>query len=88
MDLVALICRQTDYTEDEARAKLAEQGDPVKVIQEYMGVRAAPRSIGNANKLIYEELGKFVSSSFSGRVGKSSPPPCSTSAARTPDCSE
>jgi hypothetical protein len=71
MDEIALICRQTAYTETEAQEKLAELGDPVKVIQAYMGQKAVPPIPSrNANKLIYQELGKFVSSSFSGTIGK------------------
>lgn len=72
MDEIALICRQTAYTETEAKEKMAELGDPVKVIQAYMAVQKAlpPIPSRNANKLIYQELGKFISSSFSGTIGK------------------
>jgi hypothetical protein len=72
MDEIAMICRQTAYSEAEAQEKLAELGDPVKVIQGYMQIqkKSAPIPSRNANKLIYQELGKFVSSSFSGTSGK------------------
>jgi hypothetical protein len=39
---IAMICRQTNYTAEEATLKLAELKDPVKVIEEYMGVRPCP----------------------------------------------
>ena len=77
MDIVELICRQTAYTEDEARERLAALGDPVKVIQAYVGARAAPAASGNANKIIYQELERFVkevNSSSSGKGGSSPPP--------------
>lgn len=59
MEAVQLICRQTNYSEEEAAAKLTEFGDPVKVIQEYMGVRA-PENKKNVNQLIFHEITKFV----------------------------
>jgi hypothetical protein len=92
---VDLICRQTNYTEEEAQAKLTEWGDPVKVIQEYMGVLPKEKKMKNTNQLIFQEITKFVeevharkvNSSFSG-TGGTSPPASSTPAARTPGCSE
>ena len=39
---VAMICRQTNYTVEEATLKLAELKDPLKVIQEYMGIKPSP----------------------------------------------
>jgi hypothetical protein len=39
---IALICRQTNYTVEEATLKLAELKDPMKVIEEYMGIRPTP----------------------------------------------
>lgn len=39
---VAMICRQTSYTVEEATAKLSELKDPLLVIQEYMGIRPSP----------------------------------------------
>lgn len=38
---VAMICRQTNYTVEEATLKLVELKDPLKVIQEYMGIKPA-----------------------------------------------
>ena len=77
MDVVEMICRQTAYTADEAREKLAALGDPVKVIQDYMGARPAPAAGGNANRIIYQELERFVKEINSSSFGKggSSPPP-------------
>ena len=37
-----MICRQTTYTIEEATLKLAELKDPIKVIEEYMGIRPTP----------------------------------------------
>jgi len=39
---VAMICRQTNYTVEEATLKLAELKDPIKVIEEYLGIRPCP----------------------------------------------
>ena len=39
---IAMICRQTTYTIEEATLKLAELKDPIKVIEEYMGIRPTP----------------------------------------------
>ena len=55
-----MICRQTNYSEEEAAAKLTEFGDPVKVIQDYMGVRQSPEKNKNTNQLIFHEITKFV----------------------------
>ena len=95
MEAVDMICRQTNYTEEEARAKLTELGDPVKVIQAYMGFAPPEKKNKNTNQLIFQEITKFVeevhttrvNSSFSGKGG-TSPPASSTPAARTPGCSE
>ena len=93
MEAVAVICRQTNYTEEEARAKLTELGDPVKVIQAYMGCTAPEKKNKNTNQLIFQEITKFVeevhavNSSSSGKGG-TFPPASSTPAARTPGCSE
>jgi len=59
MEAVQLICRQTNYSEEEAAAKLTEFGDPVKVIQAYMGVQT-PVKNKNTNQLIFHEITKFV----------------------------
>ncbi len=37
-----MICRQTNYTVEEATLKLAELKDPIKVIEEYMDIRPSP----------------------------------------------
>lgn len=39
---IAMICRQTNYTVEEATLKLAELKEPIKVIEEYMGIRPTP----------------------------------------------
>ena len=95
MEAVDVICRQTNYTEEEARAKLTELGDPVKVIQAYMGCAAPEKKNKNTNQLIFQEITKFVEEVHTARVnssssgkGGTSPPASSTPAARTPGCSE
>lgn len=39
---IAMICRQTNYTVEEATLKLAELKEPIKVIEAYMGIRPSP----------------------------------------------
>jgi hypothetical protein len=39
---IAMICRQTNYTVEEATLKLAEFKEPMKVIEDYMGIRSKP----------------------------------------------
>lgn len=39
---IAMICRQTNYTVEEATLKLSELKEPMKVIEEYMGIRPNP----------------------------------------------
>ena len=39
---IDLICRQTNYTVEEATLKLAEFKEPMKVIEDYMGIRPNP----------------------------------------------
>ena len=51
---VALICRQTNYTVEEATAKLAEWKDPIRVIEEYMGIRPNPPAQPQPYNLINE----------------------------------
>jgi len=53
--------RQTDYTEEIAREKLVEfENDPIKVIQDYMGINKKksnqPSSIKSLNQEIYKQL--------------------------------
>ena len=50
---VDFICRQTNYTPEEAAAKLALQGDPIKVIQEYMGIKT-PQPTPHPYQMIHE----------------------------------
>jgi len=38
-DKIAIIQRQTTYTEEEARERLQEKGDYIKVIEEFMGIK-------------------------------------------------
>ena len=59
-DDLDLICRQTDYSREEARAKLEEMGDPIKVIQGYMPPAPKKTVSRNPQQTLYYELNKFV----------------------------
>jgi hypothetical protein len=51
---VDFICRQTNYTSEEATAKLALHGDPIKVIQEYMGIKTPQPTVPKPYNMINE----------------------------------
>jgi len=55
---IQMILRQTDYTEEVAREKLAELGDdPIKVIKAYMGIpEKKPSAKKSLNQEIYRQL--------------------------------
>jgi len=36
---IEFICRQTNYTKEEAEQKMLVHNDPLKVIKEYMGIK-------------------------------------------------
>jgi hypothetical protein len=56
-DNVGLIMRQTDYTYEIAREKLELfQNDPIKVIQDYMGITEKKAPIKSLNQEIYRQL--------------------------------
>jgi len=61
---IATICSQTNYTESEAQAKLAELGDPVAVIRDYLKppVKAAPTV--STHQMIFQEIGKFMEDKY------------------------
>ena len=57
---IDLICRQTNYTEDEAKEKIAIYGCPIKVIEEYMKPPEKVPVIRNTHQQIYHEISKFM----------------------------
>jgi hypothetical protein len=60
---VQLVCRQTTYTEDEARERLKETGnDPVEVIRTFLNPqpkKSAPTA-ANPHQIIFQEIGKIM----------------------------
>jgi len=52
---IDFICRQTNYTKEEAEEKLILHKDPMKVIKEYMGIKEKP-----SNPQFYSEINKFM----------------------------
>ena len=53
---IDIICRQTNYTQEEAAIKLTELGDYMKVIRDYMKI---PEPVPE-EKQPYRELNKFM----------------------------
>ena len=67
---IDLICRQTDYTREEALEKLAVLKDPIKVIKSYMVPCGVPKAARNTHQMIYHEIGKFVEETSQQRLRK------------------
>lgn len=59
-DDVAMICRQTTFTREEALEKLEALKDPVKVIQTYMVPCETKKAARTTQQMIYDQLSKFV----------------------------
>ena len=59
-DDVAMICRQTTFTREEALEKLEALKDPVKVIQTYMVPFETKKAARTTQQMIYDQLSKFV----------------------------
>ena len=57
-ELIQIIMRQTDYTEEVARKKLVENNfDTIIVIKKYMGLNdKKPETIKSVNQEIYKQL--------------------------------
>jgi hypothetical protein len=58
-DQIAQICRQTDYDDTIATAKLAEFGTVQKVIRDYMGLPLeppGPKTAKTLNQEIYRQF--------------------------------
>ena len=58
-DLIQMIIRQTNYTDEEARDKLIEHNnDSMTVIREYMGIKKESNTKKTLNQQIYKEIRK------------------------------
>ena len=54
---IAIILRQTDLTEDEAKTRLENHsGDYVKVLEEYYGIKKKVKPTSTINQQIYKEI--------------------------------
>jgi hypothetical protein len=54
------ICRQTNYTLEEAEEKLLELKDPVLVIRHYLAAKPQEKKEKTVNQMIYNEISKFT----------------------------
>ena len=71
-ELIGLICRQTTFTEEEAKLKLAEhKGDAIEVIKAFLQVKPVPKKTLNTNQMIFNEIEQFMGSVSSTRISKS-----------------
>lgn len=62
-ELVQVICRQTDYNEDVAKAKLVEHAlDLHAVVREYLGVgeRKSESKKTSTNQMVFKEFRTFL----------------------------
>jgi len=60
---VQMVCRQTTYTEDEAREKLKGAGDdPVEVIRTFLNPqpKKAALNLTNPHQIIFQDIGKIM----------------------------
>ena len=57
VESVNMICRQTDYTQDEAREKLEKNNYNYQlVLNEYFGIKESPKKEKTINQQIYGEI--------------------------------
>jgi hypothetical protein len=57
VESVDMICRQTEYTEDEAREKLEKNNYNYQlVLNEYFGIKESPKKEKTINQQIYGEI--------------------------------
>ena len=57
VESVNMICRQTDYSEDEAREKLEKNNYNYQlVLNEYFGIKESPKKEKTTNQQIYGEI--------------------------------
>jgi hypothetical protein len=57
-NVIEVIMRQTDYSEEKAIEKLKEHNNVLTIVREYMGVKPTPPSlvVKSVNQLIYGEI--------------------------------
>lgn len=54
---IAIILRQTDLTEDQAKTRLENhRGDYIKVLEEYHGIKKKVKPTSTINQQIYKEI--------------------------------
>jgi len=57
VESVNMICRQTDYTEEEAREKLEKNNYNYQIVlNEYFGIKEPPKKEQSTNQQIYGEI--------------------------------
>ena len=57
VESVDMICRQTEYTEDEAREKLEKNNYNYQIVlNEYFGIKESPKKEQTTNQQIYGEI--------------------------------
>jgi hypothetical protein len=61
---ITTICSQTNYTEAEAATKLAELGDPIAVIRDYLKPPVKPATLTSPHQMIFQEIGKFMEDKY------------------------
>jgi hypothetical protein len=65
---IAIVTRQTSYTEEEAKSKLSEcNGDHIKVIKKFMGIEEKKeKPVSSVNQEIYRQLRHKMDDSVRG----------------------
>jgi hypothetical protein len=57
IESIKMICRQTDYTEEEAREKLEKNNYNYQIVlNEYFGIKEPPKKEQSTNQQIYGEI--------------------------------
>ena len=64
MEAAEIICRQTNYTLEEAQEKMRIHGDVLVVIREYMAPPPPVETPKNTVQLIFSEIGKFMEDKY------------------------
>jgi hypothetical protein len=64
-DKIQMLCRQTNYTQEEAKEKLIEfDQDIVKVIKNYLGIKEKVEPIKSINQEIYKQFRQKMNDSM------------------------
>ena len=62
---VDMVCRQTNYSEEEAKDKLIHhQNDPIKVIYEYMNFEKKQQPKLSSNQQFHTDIRNFMKTSY------------------------